>query len=477
MWIDPDFSLNRRSFLRLSAGGLGSLALAHLLGMNGRAAEAARIFDSPLAPKAPHHKPRAKSVICLFQHGGPSQMDLFDPKPELNKRDGQDHPGKLEIHFDKQAGKLLKSPFEFRPVGQSGMVLSELLPKTSGIADEITLIRSMTTDSVDHESALRIIHSGKFQAGRPTWGSWVIYGLGTERQDLPAYVVLSDPAGLPVDGIRNWTSGWLPAVYQGTQIRSEGTPVFNLQPLADVPAPARVNQRRFLDALNQSHLAAHPGNSELTARIRNFEIAAKMQTSVTEVLDLSKEPEHVKKLYGLDHSNKATANYAKRCLMARRLVEQGVRFVQIFLNGQPWDTHEKNAEKLRGLCEMTDQPSAALVLDLKQRGLLDDTIVLWTGEFGRLPVSQGKDGRDHNRHGFSLWLAGGGFKKGYVHGATDEFGYKSVENVVSVYDLHATLLHALGLDHRKLTYPHEGRNDSLTDVDVTDANPVRELLS
>lgn len=404
-------------------------------------------------------------------------MDLFDPKPELNKRDGQDHPGTLEIHFDKQAGKLLKSPFEFRAAGQSGMVLSELLPHTSSIADEITLVRSMTTDSVDHESALRIIHSGKFQAGRPTWGAWVIYGLGTERQDLPAYVVLSDPGGLPVDGIRNWTSGWLPAVYQGTQIRSEGTPVFNLEPPADVPAPARLNQRRLLDALNQSHLQSHPGNSELVARIRNFEIAARMQTSVNDVLDLSHEPDHIKKLYGLDHSNKATANYAKRCLMARRLVEQGVRFVQIFLNGQPWDTHDKNAERLRGLCTMTDQPSAALILDLKQRGLLEDTIVLWAGEFGRLPVSQGKDGRDHNRHGFSIWLAGGGFKKGYVHGATDDFGYKSVQDVVSVYDLHATLLHALGLNHRKLTYPHEGREDNLTDFVITDAQPVRALLA
>ena len=404
-------------------------------------------------------------------------MDLFDPKPELTKRDGQEHPGSLEIHFDKQAGKLLKSPFRFRAAGESGMALSELLPKTAEIADEITLVRSMTTDSVDHESALRIIHSGKFQAGRPTWGSWVIYGLGTERQELPAYVVLSDPGGLPVDGIRNWTSGWLPAVYQGTQIRSEGTPVFNLQPLPDVPAAAQVNERKFLDALNRLHLQAHPGNTELMARIRNFEIAARMQTSVTEVLDLSSEPEHVKKLYGVDHPNKATANYAKRCLMARRLVEQGVRFVQIFLSGQPWDTHDKNAERLRGLCEMTDQPSAALVLDLKQRGLLDDTIVLWTGEFGRLPVSQGKDGRDHNRHGFSLWLAGGGFKSGYVHGATDEFGYRSVQDVVSVYDLHATLLHALGLNHRKLTYPHEGRDDSLTDAVISDARPVPELLA
>ncbi len=477
MWTNSDFGLNRRSFLRISAGGLGSLALSHLLSLEARAAARPPLSESPLAPKAPHYKARAKSVICLFQHGGPSQMDLFDPKPELTKRDGQEHPGQLEIHFDKQAGKLLKSPFAFSPAGKSGMVLSELLPRTAGIADEITLIRSMKTDSVDHESALRIIHSGKFQAGRPTWGSWVIYGLGTERQDLPAYVVLSEPGGLPVDGINNWTSGWLPAIYQGTQIRSEGTPMFNLEPLADVPPSARANQRRLLDALNQAHLAAHPENSELAARIRNFEIAARMQTSVSEVLDLSREPDHVRKLYGLDHANKATANYAKRCLMARRLVEKGVRFVQIFLSGQPWDTHDKNAEKLRGLCEMTDQPSAALVMDLKQRGLLDDTIVLWTGEFGRLPVSQGKDGRDHNRHGFSLWLAGGGFKKGYVHGATDEFGYKSVENVVSVYDLHATLLHALGLDHRKLTYPHDGREDSLTDAVITDASPVAALLS
>jgi len=476
MWTEQSYSLNRRTFLRASAGGLGSLALAQLLSLEGRATEKLPEPPSPLAPKPPHFKPRAKSVICLFQHGGPSQMDLFDAKPELNKRDGEDHPGELEIHFDKKAGKLLKSPFGFRPAGQCGMELSELLPHTAGIADEITLIRSMKTDSVDHESALRIIHGGKFQAGRPTWGAWVIYGLGTERQDLPAYVVLSDPGGLPVDGIQNWTSGWLPALYQGTPIRSEGTPVFNLEQPADVPPPARGNQLKFLDAINRSHLAAHRNNPELAARIRNFEIAARMQTSVTEVLDLSKEPESIKRLYGLDHSNKATANYARRCLMARRLVEQGVRFVQIYLSGQPWDTHEKNAEKLRDLCVMTDQPSAALVLDLKQRGLLEETIVLWTGEFGRLPVSQGKDGRDHNRHGFSLWLAGGGFKKGYVHGATDDFGYRSVKDVVPVYDLHATLLQALGLDHRKLTYPHEGRDDSLTDVAITDANPVRELL-
>jgi hypothetical protein len=476
--IPVGFGYNRRAFLSRAAGGIGGLALAHLLAADGRAATRRRVTDpaSPLAPKPPHHAPRAKAVICLFQHGGPSQMDLFDPKPELNKWDGKDYPGNdLEIHFDKQAGKLLGSPFFFSPHGQSGVELSELLPQTSAIADEITLVRSMTTDSIDHESALRIIHGGKFQAGRPVWGSWVVYGLGTVNQELPAYVVLSDPGGLPVDGTRNWSSAWLPPIYQGTQIRSEGAPVFNLTTPADIPAAGRTNQLGLLAGLNRAHLAAHPGNTELEARIRNYEIAARMQTTVTDVLDLSTESADTRKLYGLD--NPAMSNYAKRCLMARRLVERGVRFIQVFLNGQPWDTHDKNAEKLKGLCAMTDQPSAALVQDLKQRGLLDSTIVLWTGEFGRLPISQGKDGRDHNRNGFSLWLAGGGFKRGYTHGQTDPFGYKAVKDVVRVYDLHATLLHALGLDHLKLTFPHEGRNDSLTDPDVTNAGVIHELLA
>jgi hypothetical protein len=305
----------------------------------------------------------------------------------------------------------------------------------------------------------------------------VIYGLGTLRQDLPAYVVLSDPGGLPVDGLRNWSSGWLPAVYQGTRFRSEGVPVHNLATPADLTPTARANQLDLLSALNRSHLARHPAESELAARIANYEVAAQMQSSVAEVLDLSREPGHVRRLYGLDHPDKAAANYAKRCLMARRLVEQGVRFVQIYLSGQPWDTHDDNAGKLRGLCRMTDQASAALVLDLKQRGLLDDTIVLWSGEFGRLPISQGKDGRDHNRHGFSLWLAGGGFRKGCVHGSTDDFGYRSITNIVTAYDLQATLLHALGLDHERLVHPHEGREDSLTDAAVTGARVIPELFA
>jgi hypothetical protein len=371
-------------------------------------------------------------------------------------------------------GKILGSPFKFQKHGQAGIELSELLPHTGSIIDDITLVRSMTTESVDHEAALRMIHSGKTFPGRPVWGSWVTYGLGSARSELPAYVVLSDPGGVPVDGPHNWSSGFLPAEYQGTIFRSSGAPVANLQRPADVSVDAQRSQLQFLKELNLLHLDGHPANSELEARISNFELAAQMQLSVPSVLDISGETAETRALYGLDEP--ATAEYGKRCLLARRLVERGVRFVQIFMSGQPWDTHTKNAENLKSLTARTDKPSAALVADLKQRGLLDSTIVLWTGEFGRLPVSQGTDGRDHNRHAFSLWLAGGGFKRGYLHGATDEFSYKSVEKVVLIPDLHATLFHALGLDHDRLTYPNAGREETLTDSVVSKAKPVMELL-
>lgn len=333
----------------------------------------------------------------------------------------------------------------------------------------------MTTDCVDHIGALQMIHSGKTFHGRPTWGAWTLYGLGTESQNLPAYVVLTDPGGPPLDATRNWSSGFLPAIYQGTAIQATPSPVLNLSLPEDVPEAARANQLRFLRKLNQSHLAGQRGDFELEARISNYELAARMQTSVPEVLDISNETNETRRLYGMD--NPKTAQYAKRCILARRLVESGVRFVQIFLKDQPWDTHDTNATRTRSLCEMADQPSAALVMDLKRRGLLDSTIVMWTGEFGRLPISQGADGRDHNRHGFSLWLAGEGFRKGYVHGATDDFGYRSVSDIVHVSDLHATLLHTLGLDHKKLAYPHEGRDDTLTDSPVTNARVVQQLLS
>jgi hypothetical protein len=461
--------LTRRVFLGHYAGSLGSLALAHLLAETA-AAEPAALSSGAAQP------PRAKSVICLFQHGGPSQVDLFDPKPALNRYHGQPYPaGQVEAHFEAQRGNVLGSPFKFLRHGDSGMELSELLPHLGGVADHLTLVRSMNTESVDHESALRLIHTGRFFAGMPSWGSWIAYALGSENRNLPAYVVLSDPAGLPVDGERNWSAGWLPAVYQGTAFRSGSSPVLNLRTPEGVSPQARRGQLEFLDRLNRLHLERHPRNSQLEARLANFETAARMQTAVPGVLDLSGETEATRKLYGLDR--KETAEYGTRCLLARRFVEQGVRFVQIFLSSQPWDTHNKNAESLKGLCAMTDQPSAALVHDLARRGLLDSTIVLWTGEFGRLPVSQGADGRDHNRRGFSLWLAGGGFKPGYVHGATDDFGYEAVRDVVTVHDLHATLLESLGLDHRRLAYPHDGRPTTLTDSEVTKAKVVPALLA
>ena len=460
--------LCRRAFLSQYAGSLGGLALAHLLQSSDRVAQGQELEKKSRVGKA-------KSIICLFQHGGPSQMDLFDPKPELTKWHGKPYPGgNLEVHFDKQMGNVLGSPFGFRQHGQCGMELCELLPHTAKIVDDITMVRSMNTESVDHESALRLIHTGRFLAGMPVMGSWIVYALGTENANLPAYVVLGDPGGLPVDGQRNWSSGWLPAVYQGTMFRSGKSPVLHLETPAGVVEPARRNQLQFIDDLNRRFLAQHPESTELAARIANFETAARMQTTVPEILDVSTETESTRELYGLNRPE--TKEYGTRCLLARRLIERGVRFVQIFLNGQPWDTHSKNAESLKGLCARTDQPSAALVQDLKQRGLLDSTIVMWTGEFGRLPVSQGTDGRDHNRHAFSLWIAGGGFRQGVTHGATDDFGYKSIEDVVTVHDLQATLLEALGIDHRQLTYPHDGRETSLTDAEVTKARVIRELL-
>jgi len=466
--LPTPFALNRRAFLNATIGGIGGIALQAML-----AETSVANFANSIAP---HRPPTAKSLVCLFQHGGPSQCDLFDEKPLLAKYHGQPYPaGALEVHFDQQKGNVLGSPYAFRKFGECGMPLSQLLPQTGSIADDITLVRSMWTESVDHESALRLIHTGKFLAGLPTMGAWIAYALGTENRNLPTYVVLSDPGGLPVDGEKNWTSGWLPPVFQGTVFRSGTSPVLHLATPAGVSKRARSQQLELLDRLNRDHLQRYPGHQELTARITNFEIAANMQTAVPEALDLSQETEATQRLYGLN--NPATEEYGRRCLIARRLIERGVRFVQLFLSGQPWDTHSKNAESLKGLCARTDQPSAALVQDLKQRGLLDDTIVLWTGEFGRLPISQGTDGRDHNRHAFSLWLAGGGFKAGYMHGATDDFGYKSIEQRVSVHDLHATLLHALGLDHEQLTFPNEGRAASLTDAEVTQAQIIPQLLA
>lgn len=475
--------INRRQILESMGGGFGTLALAGMLHQAGLSTTAlgsdTRADGNTLAPRAGHFPAKAKAVIQLCQNGGPSQMDLFDHKPELSKRNGQPHPEQVETFQLGNKNVLMGTPFQFARHGQSGMEFSELIPQLASVADDLCLVRSMYTENNNHPFALNMLQTGKTFNGRPAMGSWIGYALGTENRDLPCYIVLRDPAGYNTSGKMVWSSGWLPAVYQGTEFNSTGTPVLHLHPARPVAEDTQARSRRFLQELNQSHLQLHPRESELEARIQNFELAARMQLTATKVLDLSQETEATRKLYGLDHP--VTAGYGTRCLMARRLVESGVRFVQVFPpldpSFQPWDNHSNLKNDLRKICDHVDRPSAALITDLKQRGLLDDVIVVWTGEFGRLPITEGADGRDHNRNAFSLLLAGGGFKPGYVHGATDEFGYKSVEKRMSVSDLHATILHQLGIDHRRLAYLHHGRPERLTDPDVTGAVVVDELLA
>lgn len=468
----------RRTFLGRSAGGLlGSIAWTWLNSV----ADQRSLFAANDTPAEAKRRPKAERIICLFQNGGPSQMDLFDPKPELTKLDGKPFPGKQKVETlsPSASGNLLGSPFTFKPAGQSGMLLSELIPHTAAIADDIALVRSMTTESVCHETALRIAHSGHpLATDRPSMGSWLSYGLGSSNHNLPAFVVLPDPSGLPINGTLNWSAGWLPAQHQGTPFNVgelSAAPVLNLRTPSRIPEGARAKQLDLIKRLNAQHASRFPENSELAARLHDFETAARMQSAVPEAVDLSRETEATRKLYGLDQP--ATQTYGTRCLLARRLIEQGVRFVGVYLQSQPWDTHSDNANATKKVASGIDQPSAALVQDLKARGLLDSTLVVWMGEFGRTPVSQGANGRDHSRRGFSLWLAGGGIRGGYVHGATDEFGYESVEKVVTMHDLHATLLSALGLDHQRLTFDHDGRRENLTDSDLTRAHVVGELLA
>lgn len=473
----------RRELLKSIGGGFGSLALAGTLEKAGLLSESGAAEPTtpgnPLTPRRGHFPARAKAVIQLCQNGGPSQMDLFDHKPELSKRHGQPHPEQVETFQLGNKNVLLGTPFKFQRHGQSGMEFSELIPHLGSVADDLCLVRSMFTENNNHPFALNMLQTGKTFNGRPAMGSWIGYALGTENQDLPCYIVLRDPAGYNTSGKMVWSNGWLPAVYQGTEFSSTGTPVLHLNPARSVSPESQIRSRAFLQELNARHRDLHPGESELEARIQNFELAARMQLSARNMLDLSHETRATRTLYGLD--NPATAGYGTRCLMARRLVESGVRFVQVFPpldpHFQPWDNHSNLKNDLQKICGHTDQPSAALIMDLKQRGLLDDVIVLWTGEFGRLPITEGSDGRDHNRHAFSLLLAGGGFKAGHVHGATDEFGYKSVEQRVSVPDLHATILNQLGIDHTRLTYLHSGRQERLTDPEVSGAKVVQELLA
>ena len=466
--------LSRRDLFRRAGHGAGLLALAGLLDEQRLLIPRAMAAPSadPLAPRPPQLKTRAKSVIWLFMNGGPSQVDTWDYKPELARRHGQELPGfdKKTGFFTESVGPLMKSPFAWAQHGQSGTWASDLFPQLSRHVDKMAFLHSCHTESNNHSPALFMINTGSTRMGFPCVGSWMTYGLGSESRDLPSFVVMSDPLdrGLPKGQASNWGAGFLPSVYQGTWLRPKGDPIDNLNRAAGMNAEAQRAQLDLLRSLNQQHLAQAGSQGELGARIESFELAYRMQSAAPEAFGIEREPEHLKHLYGLDQPH--CRHFAAQCLTARRMVERGVRFVQIYSGGmenqRSWDGHEDIVGNHRGFARETDQPIAGLLADLEQRGLLDETLVIWGGEFGRLPVSQkgGNPGRDHNPHAFTYWLAGGGVRGGVHHGATDAFGHKAEVDKVSVNDLHSTILHLMGLDHERLTFFNNGRNFRLTDV-------------
>jgi hypothetical protein len=461
----PIVPRNRREFLKVMGCGFGLLGLADLLQREVRAAEPA----NPLAPRPPHFAARAKRCIFLFMVGGPSHVDMFDPKPELSKLDGKPLPesfGKVHSQFVEGDPLCLGSHRKWGRFGESGIEMSDLIPHMHAHADDIAVIRSCWVDSVIHAPAHYQMNTGRVMMGWPSLGSWVTYGLGSESEDLPAFVVMTQPEGTPEGGAPCWGAGFLPASHQGTLFRSGPSPIVNLRPdSAEFSLP---QQRRTLDllrAMNEADL--DPADTELSARIASYELAFRMQSEAPEAVDLTRESAETKALYGLDEPK--TAEFGTRCLLARRLVERGVRFVQLYSGGGPvavqWDAHDDLDANHEHMCGLTDKPVTGLLTDLKRRGLLDETLVIWGGEFGRTPVAQGGSrGRDHNATGFTMWMAGAGIKAGTVLGATDEIGLHAVEDRAHVNDLHATILHLMGLDHKNLTFLHNGRDERLTDV-------------
>jgi len=457
--------LVRRCFFGECGLGLAGIAAGSLVAAEGRAAAAAGVAD-PLAPKPPHFAAKAKRVVSMFQAGAPSHLELFDPKPELTRRDGTLPPAELlegyRAAFINPKSALLGSKYAFRRYGASGIEMSELLPYTGAIADDICLVRSMRTDAVNHAPAQILMNTGAQQFGRPSFGSWTLYGLGSESADLPGYVVLTSAKGTS-GGASNYGAGFLPTLYGGIPLRSGGDPLLYLSNPKGIDRPM---QRASLDTLNRLNALAleSVGDPEIAARVQAYEMAYRLQASAPELLDLASEPKDVLARYGITDPTKAS--FARNCLLARRLLERGVRFVQLF--HEAWDQHGGLTAAIKQNCLDTDRASAALVADLKQRGLLDDTIVVWGGEFGRTPMVQGgNDGRDHHNRAFSMWLAGGGIKAGHVHGRSDDFGFNVAEDPVHVHDLHATLLHLLGFDHTRLIHRFQGRDYRLTDVHGT----------
>jgi len=472
---------SRRDFLFRSGGGISGLALAHLLNSQnllaaeaagiGGACSATPIGSNPYAPKPPHFKPRATAVISLFMSGGVSHVDTFDPKPALTKYAGQPLDGKVGgdvIVRQGHPGPLMPSPFQFKKYGQSGLEVSEIFPRVAEHVDEIAVVRSLYGQSNDHVQATYEMQMGQTRMGFPSLGSWVTYGLGSESSSLPAYVVIHDARGGPIGGVNDWSSGFLPAAYQGTLFRATGDPIVDLKPPSSVSPEQQRARLDLLAKLNELDMQQYPGSSDLAARISSYELAFRMQGCAPEALDIGRESEATRKLYGLDEP--VTESFGRQCLMARRLVEHGVRFVQLFHGGMgnqnvdTWDAHGDVKSNHAQHAAESDGPIAGLLTDLKARGLLDSTLVIWHGEFGRMPISQRGVGRDHNPGAMAIWMAGAGIKGGQAIGASDEFGYKAEQQPTSYHDLHATILHLLGIDHKKLTYRFNGRDMRLTDV-------------
>lgn len=471
--IDPK-SISRRWFLQQCGVGLGGVALQHLLQGQTHASSSSQNID-PLAPKQPHFPPKAKNVIYLFMAGAPSHLELFDHKPELTKFDGTVPPADLlagyRAAFINPNSKLLGPKFKFDRHGKSGTELSELLPHLANVVDDITIIKSLKTEAINHAPGQIMMNTGSQQFGKPSLGAWSLYGLGSESRDLPGFVVLSTGGKGPSGGNSNWGSGFLPTMYQGVQFRSAGDPVLYLSNPPGVDDELQYDSLQTLKELNRIRLQVK-GDPEIATRINSFEIAYRMQSSAPELIDLSQEPQHILDMYGVEPGK---PSFASSCLLARRLIERGVRFVELF--HESWDQHSKLVAGLKNNCADTDQASAALILDLKQRGLLEDTLVIWGGEFGRTPMVQGEgnDGRDHHPNAFSVWLAGGGVKPGMTFGETDELGFNVARDEVHVRDLHATILHLLGFDHSRFTFPFQGLDQRLTGVEQ--AHVVKELVS
>ena len=472
-------ALSRRALLRRAGGGLGWLGLLSLLGEEGLLAGTTD-RGGPLAPRAPHFAPRARSVIWLFMNGGPSQVDTWDYKPKLAEYEGKELPGfdRNTGFFADAVGGLMPSPFRFRQYGECGKWVSDLFPHTAQHVDRMAFVHSGHTESNNHSPALFMMNCGQPRMGLPCAGSWVTYGLGSESRDLPAFVAMSDPLGrgLPKGYAQNWGAGFLPSVYQGTWLKPKGDAIENLHRPQEMSDTQQRSQLDLIAQLNRQHLARHDGASDLTARMESFELAYRMQTAAPEALDVASEPGHIRALYGLDDDR--CQHFGNQCLVARRMVERGVRMVQIYSGGtenqRSWDGHSDIEGNHRGFAGETDKPVAGLLTDLAQRGLLDETLVVWGGEFGRLPIAQkgAKPGRDHNPHGFTFWFAGGGIRGGVSYGETDEVGFRAEVDRVHVNDIHATILHLLGLDHEELTYTYNGRQFRLTDVGGRVIRPI-----